>query len=130
MTSRHDRSIRFFGEDGQRKLRNTKVTIVGVGGVGGHIVQQLALLGVGSLALVDAEMLAETNRNRYVTARASDVVPGTPKVDIAERLVRDIDPSIQVDKIYDSLVSERAFGSVIRSTMFSVASIPKASASF
>jgi ThiF family len=60
-------------------------------------------------------MLDETNRNRYVTARASDVVPGTPKVDIAERLVRDIDPSIQVDKIYDSLVSERAFGSVIRS---------------
>jgi molybdopterin/thiamine biosynthesis adenylyltransferase len=115
MNSRYDRSVRFFGEEGQRKIRNSRVTIVGVGGVGGHVVQQLALLGVGSLALADAEMLDDTNRNRYPTARASDIVPGTPKVDIAERLVLDIDPSIKVDKIYDSLVSERAFNAVIQS---------------
>ena len=61
------------------------------------------------------EMLDETNRNRYVTARGPDAIPGTPKVDIAERLVRDIDPSIQVEKIYDSLVCERAFDCVIQS---------------
>ncbi|HSY92702.1 MAG TPA: ThiF family adenylyltransferase [Candidatus Binatus sp.] len=115
MDSRYDRSIRFFGEEGQRKLRHSRLTIVGVGGVGGHVAQQLALLGVGSLTFVDAEELDETNRNRYPTARASDIVPGTRKVDIAERLVLDIDPSIKVNKIYDSLVSERAFDSVMQS---------------
>jgi len=115
MSSRYDRSIRFFGEEGQRKLRATKATIVGVGGVGGHVVQQLALLGLGSIALIDAEELDETNRNRYVTARACDKVPGTPKVDIGERLIKEIDPSIEVIKIRESLVSLGAFQSVMRS---------------
>jgi molybdopterin/thiamine biosynthesis adenylyltransferase len=115
MSSRYDRSIRFFGEEGQRKLRALKVTIVGVGGVGGHVVQQLALLGLGSIAVIDPEELDETNRNRYVTARASDKVPGTPKVDIGERLIKEIDPSIEVIKVEDSLVSPGAFQSVMQS---------------
>jgi hypothetical protein len=115
MSSRYDRSIRFFGEEGQRKLRASKVTIVGIGGVGGHVVQQLALLGLGSIAVIDAEELDETNRNRYVTARACDKVPGTPKVDIGERLIREIDPSIEVTKIQDSLVSDGAFRAVLQS---------------
>jgi hypothetical protein len=80
--------------------------------VGGHVVQQLALLGLGSMALVDAEELDDTNRNRYVTARVTDRVPGTPKVDIAERLIKDIDPSITVVKVQDSLVGDAAFMAV------------------
>jgi hypothetical protein len=115
MNSRFERSVRFFGEEGQRKIRSARATIIGVGGVGGHIVQQSALLGIGSLALVDAEILDETNRNRYPTARATDPIPGTRKVDIAERLILEIDPSIKVDKIFDSLVSERAFDAVMQS---------------
>ena len=75
--------------------------------------QQLALLGVGSLALIDSEELDPTNRNRYVTARHDDTCPGTPKVDIAERTVTLIDPGIHVDKVPDSLVSEDAFTRVI-----------------
>lgn len=109
MSSRYDRSIRFFGVEGQAKLRKTKVTVVGVGGVGGHIVQQLALLGPRSIGVVDAEELDETNLNRYVTARAGDPIPGTPKTEIAKRLILEIDPSIEVLGVPDSLVSERAF---------------------
>jgi hypothetical protein len=115
MNSRFDRSIRFFGKEGQEKLRSTKVTIVGVGGIGGHVAQQLALIGLHSIALIDAEELEETNRNRYVTARVLDKIPGTSKVDIGERLVKEIDPTIVVDRIQDSLVSDRAFRAVTRS---------------
>src|SRR5882672_11585793 len=115
MNSRYDRSIRFFGEEGQQKLRNTRAAIVGVGGVGSHMAQQLALLGVGSIALTDPEELDETNRNRYVTARACDNVPGTPKVDIGERLIKEINPLVEVVKVQDSLVSNAGFRAVLRS---------------
>ena len=60
MTDRFDRNLRFFGEEGQRVLRETHVAIVGVGGLGTHVVQQLALLGVGELYLVDHEELDRT----------------------------------------------------------------------
>jgi molybdopterin/thiamine biosynthesis adenylyltransferase len=115
VNSRYDRSIRFFGEEGQQKLRNTRAAIVGVGGVGSHMAQQLALLGVGSIALIDPEELDETNRNRYVTARACDNVPGTPKVDIAERLIKETNPLVEVVKVQDSLVSDAGFRAVLRS---------------
>ena len=47
-------------------------------GLGSQVVQQLALLGVGSLVLVDAEELDETNGNRYVGATHDDPIPGSP----------------------------------------------------
>jgi len=105
----------FFGEQGQNRLRNTSAAIVGVGGVGSHIVQQCAFLGVGSISLIDGEELSETNRNRYVTCRHDDPVPGTPKVAIAERLIKEIDPTIGVTTVQDSVVNDRAFKLVIQS---------------
>jgi hypothetical protein len=115
MNGRYDRNIRFFGKEGQDSLGKTSVTIVGVGGVGGHVAQQLALLGPASIALVDAEELEDTNRNRYVTAAAADPVPGTPKVDIGERLIKAINPAIRVITVQDSVVSDRAFEAIIGS---------------
>jgi hypothetical protein len=78
-------------------------------------VQQLALLGVGKLTLIDSEELAETNRNRYVTARHDDPIPGTRKVDIAERLILAVNPDIKIVKIADTLVSESGFAAIIGS---------------
>jgi tRNA A37 threonylcarbamoyladenosine dehydratase len=75
-----DLNVRFFGEAGQEKLANAAVTVIGAGCMGGHVLQQLALLGIGSISVVDAEELAETNRNRYVTAEAPDPVPERRKL--------------------------------------------------
>jgi molybdopterin-synthase adenylyltransferase len=86
-----------------------------VGGLGTPLTQQLALLGVGTLNLIDSEELADTDRNRYVGAWHDDPVPGTRKVDLGERLVHGIDPTIRVTKIHDSLVSEPAFAAVMQS---------------
>ena len=110
---RFDRQMALFGEEGQKKIGASRVAVVGVGGLGTHVVQQLALLGVGGLVLIDSEELDPTNGNRYVTMRHDDSCPGTPKVDLGERSVKLIDPGIHVDKVQDSLVSEDAFAGVI-----------------
>jgi molybdopterin-synthase adenylyltransferase len=110
--TRFDRNIRLFGKEGQRRLRQAKVAVVGVGGLGSHVVQQLALLGVGGLYLVDGEQISTSNKNRYVGVRDDDPVPGTNKVDVALRLALSIDPSIKVVAIPNSLISAGAFSAV------------------
>jgi len=98
MTGRFDRQIALFGREGQEKIRAASVAVVGAGGLGSHVVQQLALLGVRDFAVIDSEELSDTNRNRYVTARFDDPVPGTLKTDIAERLIKAFDPEAAVPR--------------------------------
>ena len=86
--------------------------MVGVGGLGTHVVQQFALLGVGRLVLVDKGELKKSSRNRYIGARHDDPVPGSPKVFIADRLAREINPLIDVETINDQLVSQSAFEAI------------------
>ena len=77
---RFDRQIRLFGKEGQERIKNTYITIVGAGGLGSHVIQQLAFLGVGCLSIVDPEDLDETNLNRLIGAHWDDPIPGTKKV--------------------------------------------------
>lgn len=111
-SERFNRHMPLFGEEGQKKLAAARVAVVGVGGIGTHVVQQLALLGVGRLTLVDPQELATTDRNRYVTARHDDSIPGALKVDIGERTVKAIDPRIEVDKVPCSLITQEAFAAI------------------
>lgn len=112
---RFDRNIRFFGKEGQEKLSSTDVAIVGVGGLGTHLLQQLALLGVNRLALIDNETIDKTNRNRYITIRHTDSVPDTYKVDIGRRLIEEVNPDVQVVTVPLSLTSEAAFKEIRKS---------------
>lgn len=112
LPTRYDRNIRLFGGEGQRKLRATKVVIVGVGGLGSPLAQHLALLGVGQVTLVDDEELDETNRNRFVGARHDDPVPGTAKVALVARLIREINPDVIAVPLKCSLVTPEAFAAV------------------
>jgi len=113
---RFDRNILFFGKAGQERLSSSHVAVVGIGGLGTHVVQLLALLGVGRLILIDMEELDTTNLNRYVGARYYDPVPGTPKVNIGYRQIKEIDPNIQVDLVPHSLISEEAFNAIIKAS--------------
>lgn len=112
--NRYDRNIRFFGIKGQQKLSGLHVAIVGNGGIGLHIVQQSALLGVGYLSLIDKEELDATNRNRYIGARHDDPIPGTPKVNIGERIAKEINPDISITPIPFSLTSKDSFNAIIQ----------------
>lgn len=113
LEERYHRNILLFGAEGQRKLRNTKVAVAGVCGLGSPLIQHLALLGVKSIAAIDDEELDESNRNRFVGARHTDPVPGSIKVDLAGRLINEINPDVVSIPTRCGLVSEKAFG-VIR----------------
>lgn len=111
---RFDRNIRFFGRKGQERLAATHVAVVGIGGLGTHVVQQLALLGVGRLILIDKEEIDETNLNRYIGVKRTDPIPGTHKVFIGKRLIEEINPDINVVGIKASLLSEQAFNVILQ----------------
>ncbi|MCP8307689.1 MAG: ThiF family adenylyltransferase [archaeon] len=106
---RFERQTRFFGIEGQRRLRAMSVTVVGFGGLGSHLVQQLAFLGVGRITSIDPDVVETTNLNRLIGTRRDDSMLKTPKVDVALRLVRTIDPEIQVTGIQKNLISDDAF---------------------
>ena len=107
------RNIGFFGREGQDRLSDAQVVVVGCGGLGTHVVQQLAYLGVKDFTLIDHEDLDETNKNRYVTAWASDPAPGSPKVELARRHIRLVNPSARVAAIRSELRSRAAFEAVM-----------------
>ena len=83
--NRDNRQILAFGAEGQEKIKRTKAGIVGVGGLGSHLVQQLSYLGVRDFVLVDPDDVSTVNLNRIVCSTPSDV--GVKKVDVARRTI-------------------------------------------
>ena len=61
---RDARTAALIGEDALEKLKNAKVLIAGIGGVGGYIAEALARAGVGTIGIVDSDRVAESNINR------------------------------------------------------------------
>jgi molybdopterin-synthase adenylyltransferase len=115
MNERFDRHMPLFGTAGQARIRETRVGVVGVGGIGSHVVQQLAYLGVRMFGVVDPDELETTNLNRLIGSRFDDAVPGTRKVEIATRTIRSIVEDAEVVAVPRDLLSEEAFGAVKRS---------------
>lgn len=114
---RFDRNERLFGKEGQAKLHGIRIAIMGAGGIGGHVIEQTALFGVGSVGVVDCEDLSLSNRNRYIGAWHTDPIPGTPKVEIAKRHIHLIDPLIEVSAINNDIISDTAL-SVLKQADF------------
>lgn len=83
-----------LGEDATRRLKNSRVAVFGVGGVGGHAVDALARAGVGVLDLIDSDTVSITNINRQLLATHSTV--GRLKVEVAKERVLDINPEASV----------------------------------
>ena len=110
--ARFDRQIALFGEEGQLRLGEAAVAVVGAGGTGSVVVPQLALLGVGKISVIDHDEIEESNRNRHLCARRTDPIPGTRKVDIAARSAREYDPQIQVEAVASGLLTEAGFQAV------------------
>src|SRR5688572_7694828 len=96
MSSQFDRHVELFGEQGQNRLRKERVVVIGCGGTGSHIVQQLAFLGCEDFTLVDKDRVDPTSRNRLVGSRPEDVSDERFKVDVAADLVRSINPDAKI----------------------------------
>ena len=112
MPDRYHRSMLLFGAEGQRRLRETSVVVVGAGGLGSPLTQHLALMGVKRVTAADDDELDETNRNRFVGARHDDPVPGSKKVDLVCRMVQEINPDVEAVPLRYGLVSEEVFAAV------------------
>ena len=106
MTDQYSRTRLLLGEDGLAKLRNARVAVFGLGGVGGYIVEALARSGIGQMDLIDDDEINLTNLNRQVLALHSTI--GTPKVEAARMRILDIDPSIQVRTFQTFFLPENA----------------------
>jgi threonine dehydrogenase-like Zn-dependent dehydrogenase len=112
MADRFDRQVMYFGAEGQARIAAATVAVIGLGGLGSHVVQQLAYLGVGSLILVDPDSVELSNLNRLVGATAVDAQQSAAKVDTAERLIQGVDPKVCVVKHRASLTSSAVIDAI------------------
>src|SRR2546425_467269 len=94
------------GMEGQRKLKQAKVLLVGAGGLGAPLGLYLAAAGVGRLGLVDFDVVDFTNLQRQVTFSTSDV--GRPKLEAAQKRLSGLNPEIQIDTYETRLTSQNA----------------------
>ncbi len=107
MTKWQERTALLFKEEGLNNLKNAHVLIVGVGGVGSFAAEFLARAGVGSLTIVDGDVVDITNINRQLPALHSTV--GVSKIDVVGNRLLDINPELQLTKVQEFLSPDRAF---------------------
>jgi len=103
---RFSRQILAFGTEGQKAIMNTKVGIVGVGGIGSCVVQTLSYLGTQEFMLLDDDRVEELNLNRLVGATREDVVNRVLKVEVAQRVIRSINPEAKITFLGNLRTSE------------------------
>ena len=88
-----------IGQEALQKLKNSKVAIFGIGGVGSYVVEALARSGVGSFVLVDKDTVSISNLNRQLIATLDTI--GKNKVDIAKERILSINPNAKVKTFAD-----------------------------
>jgi len=94
------------GMEGQLKLKNAKVLMIGTGGLGAPLGLYLAAAGVGKIGIVDFDVVDMTNLQRQVIHGTKDI--GRPKLDSAAERMADINPTIEIKKYGTRLSSENA----------------------
>lgn len=95
------RSLPLIGEDGLARLAACRVTVVGLGGVGGYVVEVLARSGVGALTLIDGDVVEESNLNRQIAALRKDI--GRYKAEVLAERVEQINPRCKVNAVCEML---------------------------
>lgn len=91
---RYDRQIRLFGVEGQIRLKNSSVLVVGLGGLGSPASIYLAAAGVGKLIVVDKEVVELSNLNRQILYSTRDL--GKPKTQVAREKLKELNPEVEI----------------------------------
>ncbi len=84
-----------IGKDGLDKLKNSKVAVFGIGGVGTYVVEGLARSGIGHFVLIDHDIICITNINRQIHATTKTI--GQAKVDVMKQRILEINPQAEVE---------------------------------
>ena len=98
--------LKDVGVEGQEKIRNGKVLVVGAGGLGAPVALYLAAAGVGTIGIVDGDVVDLSNLQRQVIHFTGDV--GHPKVESARDKMLAINPNVKVNTIREFLMSDNA----------------------
>ena len=106
MQARYERNIPALTEEECLLLREKRVLVVGCGGLGGHIIDQLARIGIGFLRVVDGDVFEETNLNRQLLS--SVPLLGINKAKAATEHIARVNPHITVDTVDAFLTEENA----------------------
>lgn len=96
-----DRTRTLIGDDASRRLRDSRILVVGLGGVGGYAAEMLIRSGVGNLTIMDADDVAPSNINRQLIASTSTI--GQPKAILFADRFHDINPDAAINAIRDFL---------------------------
>ena len=107
---RYQRSMGTIGIDGQLKLLNSAVAVVGAGGLGGSIIELLARAGVGQLRVIDPDVFCDSNLNRQILCDMGSL--GVAKVEAAAKRVEAINPAVEV-RAYAVEADENNLGEMI-----------------
>jgi hypothetical protein len=86
----------FLGPDSEKVLADCTAGLVGLGGGGSHLAQQLAHLGLGNFRLIDPDVVEESNLNRLVGSTAKDADGSSRKTMVTERLITNVNPHARV----------------------------------
>lgn len=92
---RFSRTRRLIGEERLEKLKNARIAVFGIGGVGGHAAEALVRAGIGTLDFFDADVVDVTNLNRQIVALTSTI--GMPKAEVMAARARDINPDCRAE---------------------------------
>src|SRR6266566_2749818 len=114
---RAQRQILLLGNEGQARIGASRVAIVGLGGTGSHVAQQLAYLGVRDLVLIDPDVVERSNLNRLIGAKSADI--GRPKVQVVGRVLERIagKKELRVSPLQCDVRDSRAFDVVASSDL-------------
>ncbi len=88
------RTEMLLGQEAMERLKNARVAIFGIGGVGGYVAEALVRCGVGALDIIDNDRVAESNLNRQIIATRSSL--GRLKTEVMGERIREINPDCQV----------------------------------
>lgn len=95
MLNQFSRTELLIGDEGVRKLKDAKVAVFGIGGVGGFAVEALARSGIGHFVLIDNDTVSLTNLNRQIIALHSTI--GKYKTEVMKQRIEDINPNADVE---------------------------------
>lgn len=97
--ARYQRNRNMIGIEDQLKLFRSRVAVIGCGGLGGYVIEELARLGVGHIVAIDPDIFEEHNLNRQILSSPSAL--GKPKVEAAVKRVAEINPAVTVTPVQE-----------------------------